>query len=121
MDKWLGKIMTVKSACFNTYTMKEDDIWHWNNACIEGKVVEDSSFKKEVKDEPKFKAGDIVKLVKGYEDIPKGARGTFIKREKDDTIVIDFHVKYKCTHDADCLKTKTGLWLIDDDVEKVSE
>ena len=75
---------------------------------------------KEVKQD-KFKPGDTVILTKAYEDVPKGARGTFIERCVDDSCVIDFGVEYECTHDANCLKTSTGLWLYDTNFEKVSE
>lgn len=67
MDKWLGKIMTVRTADSH-YRMEEDldehcgNGWSWNTKCIEGKVVNTEPTKPK-KDEPKFKVGDIVKVI----------------------------------------------------------
>lgn len=41
MDKWLGKVMTIKTATKSIdgcYQMEEDPTWYWNNACIDGLV-----------------------------------------------------------------------------------
>ncbi len=43
MDKWLGKIVTVKKVDSDgDYHIEEDDYWYWNNLCIEGKLIEES-------------------------------------------------------------------------------
>ena len=120
MDKWLGKVMTVKTVGFDTYRMEEDAGWLWNNACIEGKVVVDSSFKKEVKDEPKFKVGDVVEILTEKYDIPVGTRGT-VKKVSSYDCVVDFHVRYERTHNCICLPTPTGLFLNHYSIKKVSE
>ena len=75
--------------------------------------------KDEVKEEPKFKPGDAVIMTSAYADVPKGTRGTVVKRTGEGWYLIDFHVRYECTHDGDCLKDKTGLWLGDTWFEKV--
>ena len=42
MDKWLGKVMTIRKVDQNTYGMEEDQDdrlgfgWFWNDACIAG-------------------------------------------------------------------------------------
>lgn len=42
MDKWLGKVMTIREVRVLDYRMKEDmdehygEGWYWNEACIEG-------------------------------------------------------------------------------------
>lgn len=48
MNKWLGKVMTIKFVdTDNSYHMDEDINencgcgWYWNDKCIEGKVVEE--------------------------------------------------------------------------------
>lgn len=42
MDKWLGKIVTVKKVDSDgDFHIEEDDYWYWNNLCVEGKVVEE--------------------------------------------------------------------------------
>jgi ribosomal protein L21E len=49
MDKWLGKMMTVRQVNVSDYKMSEDkedsfwgNGWAWNALCIEGKVIEET-------------------------------------------------------------------------------
>ncbi len=55
MDKWLGKVMTIRRTTRNNlsesgigYLMEEDKYefggigWNWNSYCIEGKIIENS-------------------------------------------------------------------------------
>ena len=56
MDKWLGKVMTVRKVTSRFYTMEEDreewfDGWMWYPAAIEGLATEPV---------PKYKVGDRV-------------------------------------------------------------
>ena len=62
MDKWLGKIMTVKSCGINDYGtyyhMKEDGSWYWYSPTIVGKMV--PVVKR------KAKVGEYIKIVKPF-------------------------------------------------------
>lgn len=41
MDKWLGKVMTIRDINFYSYSMEEDEgCWYWYEEMIEGKVTE---------------------------------------------------------------------------------
>lgn len=96
MDKWLGKVMTIRGGFSNshTYWMEEDADengsyghgWLWNDKDIEGKVVEDTAPEsKSTESEPMVKVGDTVE----FRDIfwhrlmpiffpPMGTKGTVV-------------------------------------------
>ena len=69
MDKWLGKIMTIRKIDRDGYKMVEylgenyGGGWFWNPYCIAGKVVDGS----EPETTREIKVGDIVRVVKNGE------------------------------------------------------
>lgn len=78
MDKWLGKIMTIREVNSDTYKTEEDKTehlgsgWYWNNKCIEGKVVEDVPEKTAVKKVKRpAKVGEWIKLTSKSFDFNK--------------------------------------------------
>lgn len=96
MDKWLGKVMTIKNRCDSfglTYRMLEDqEGWNWHEHMIECKVEED--IKEEVKMN-KYNVGDFVKF--DYENHFKGVGKIVNLDENDDYMpyLIELPEKYR--------------------------
>lgn len=76
MDKWLGKMMTVRQVNVSDYKMSEDkedsfwgNGWAWNALCIEGKVIEETTPSGQpvtapiFSETPLYKVGDLVTVV----------------------------------------------------------
>lgn len=126
MDKWLGKIMTIKGDSYLGYKMVEDasenicNGWYWNTKCIEGKVVEESEPKKVEEPVEPFPNGTIVRLKEEYMRVPKGCLGKVVNKYKENFYTIDFGFNYGNTHNCDCLPDNTGLWVRDRKFEKVN-
>lgn len=54
MDKWLGKVMTIRSTSYSCYKMDEDNgQWFWYDSMIDELVRDEMK--------PKFKVGDLVR------------------------------------------------------------
>ena len=101
MDKWLGKIMTIREVSFNDYKMEEDKTencgtgWYWNNKCIEGKVVEDVPEKTAVKEVKRpAKVGEWIKIVNAdhmerYRGCEEYKNGDILKVAKTNACCLD--------------------------------
>lgn len=123
MDKWLGKIMTIRRVA-RDYRMVEDidendgGGWFWNKHCIEGKVVSEG----EDDGDAPFKVGDLVEIA-DEEDAHYRQRGTIFYIDDYD-IAVDFKVPYDDTHDCEvigvmALAEKTGRWYEPEQIVKV--
>ena len=87
MDKWLGKVMTIRDIDNGDYRMEEDihewyDGWYWNEHSIEGKVVEDTTptiptVVQEVKRHAKV--GEYIKVVNATHDMGDYENGDILK------------------------------------------
>lgn len=130
MDKWLGKIMTIKKDTWLGYLMVEDASeasgrgWYWNNYCIEGKVVEESEPKKVEEPVESFPNGTIVRLKEEFLGVPKGCLGKVVDKCHDGDYVIDFGFQYPRCHHCDMfssvrLPEPTGLYVSSKYFEKV--
>lgn len=129
MDKWLGKVMTVRvtdaAEQKNIYLMEEDADdpylgWYWSADDIEGKVIEDTeSESKSTEIEPEFHVGDTVEFKNkdrhNRQPIfypPVGTRGTIV-RVKTETIWVQW--EKGSTSEDDC-------WgVVRADVKKITD
>lgn len=127
MDKWLGKVMTIRrvdSMC--NYKMEEDadengSGWFWFIDDIEGKVVEDTEPESNpTESEPEFKVGDTVEFRDEYAHRimpifypPVGTKGTVVT-PRTDAGSVQVQWEEGSTYDDDCWYT------LPDYVRKVS-
>lgn len=81
MDKWLGKVMTIKSFDGINYRMEEDSKWVFNVYSIEGKVVEE--LEKEVFNCGETYKSKIVAVVHSDYNL-NAMKGTYYFKTNDD-------------------------------------
>lgn len=80
MEKWLGKVMTIRNCQHhNMYKMVEDnkehfDGWIWNTHCIAGKVIDGVKKVKRV-----AKAGEYVLIVNPFETKGNYKKGDIVR------------------------------------------
>lgn len=80
MEKWLGKVMTIRNCKYhNMYKMVEDngehyDGWIWNTHCIAGKVIDGVKKVKRV-----AKAGEYVLIVNPIETKENYKKGDVVR------------------------------------------
>ena len=115
MEKSHGKIVTINTIESNgNYTLK-DNPYYWTNKMFEGKVVPIDY------EEPMFKKGDVVEVVKKYDAAFVGLRGEIVRPNSvTNTYLVDFKVRYPFTHygNSDLLK-QTGYWVDPNHLKKV--
>lgn len=126
MNKYLGTVMTIEKVFPGWYKMKEDkgDVrrWSWYPDSIEGKVVEESEYKKVEEPVEPFPNGTLVKTVENiFLDVKRDMLGKVVYKDTDGTYLVDFGFPYRGCHKGidNALKEPTGLYVHPDNMVKV--